>query len=256
MPKQLHILIMSESQIFKTQNQMVSISAFMYKMQLSTKDAIAVVANSNLLSVTKSYKQGQIQTEEFLEKLGSFVSSVTKGKISITDQEAKECWNKMCEFQENSKKETTNLVKFLKENEDYRVLFVNDTNELQHDFNIEQCKEILGERDFEDIFKLRVFYANSYEHKILDNKQELAAKGLESFNKEHNILLDRDVKAIISFHRDIKSSDLLEKEGFQAKVSNIITQDMETKEGNNIIEKISEAKSAIDLSTQNKVRTV
>lgn len=216
------IVVLASSQVFKTQNPAVSVEKFAEKTGLSTAYINTVLAFDQYVapcfscfggSYINRYKAGEISDSEFYDGIRT---RLRKTKSQLPDDTVKECWNAMCVFSKQAEQESRQLVKFLQENPKYHVVFVNETNNIQHQFNLEQLKAAVGEEALESVAD-RMHFINSHELGIF-GKANLARQGILSLQKEGKLELNQNIEAVVSLHNAMPTASLL-TEGQHASVA-------------------------------------
>jgi hypothetical protein len=210
MPKDL--LILSESQLFRNASINASIDAFAKATGYSSHYITFIMLydqwvgpcfGGSYIDDYKHGKKGQNDEEATEIFYRGIRTRLGKSRAELSDETIKECWNTMCTFPEEVTDAISEFVKAVAAHPNLVVLFVNESNPLQHAHNLKQVGTLL------DPIKLRIYYANSYEapYCFCKTKQEMAAQWVENTT-------DIDPRStIISFHRDILSQNLLKGEG-------------------------------------------
>lgn len=211
-----HIIVLAGSQLFGTSPADVSVSEFAQVTGLSETYVKWCMLYDQYLascnpcsggSYINQYKQGMISDDEFYQGIRQRLGKV---EDELSNDNIKNCWNKMCEFSHNTQTEVKEFISFLAQNPDYVVFFVNETNPLHYKFNRSQLRALVGDEAFE-LVEDRIRFVNSFEE-CSTNKADLAKKAITSYLKINGTNID----AIGSLHSAMPAEDLLEKDGTHA----------------------------------------
>lgn len=261
------LILLAESQLFKTQNQSVAVKQFaettiypesyikwvlFYDMFLAPYNCATHPDHKR--SYINDYKIGKINDQQFYDGLRYRLG---KTEEQLSNDQIKRCWNSMCEFSEQANQECRDFVEFLKDNTNYRIVFVNETNRLQHDFNVDSFKVAIGEEA-----PGTIIYANSHIEQIM-GKQALAKHTISRWqddnyrvfiddNSRRMIADNQDIEAVISLHRDIKPEGVL-NEGKQTQFhANRVYMSVATNAQTNIPEAIKAAHQQVEQQLEPK----
>lgn len=186
------------------------------------------------VSYIQSYKVGKIEDKQFCNGIRKRLGV---SEEELNDQRLKECWNKMCKFSDDSKKEFANIFKNLRKDTNSNLVLVSGTNNM----HINYIKEQLEKIDGYEAVREQLNFVNSHKFGIVGDKYDLAKRGIEFLQVEGS-LPDEEINNIVSFHNHILTEKLFGK--FAKKV--IICINIQTDCGDEISEKMSEARKLVN----------
>lgn len=219
------LIVLAESQLFKTRSSDVVVSKLSEHTGIEEDTINAKMRNEQVKgamggifagcfgsscgfsSFINDYKKGEIGTDDFYEE---FRDRLRLGSDQLSDDTIKDCWNSMCEFSEQAKTESVNVARLLTKNKDTHIVFVNETNQLQHEENFRQFKEALGEESFKQI-KGQIHFVNSHEINSLGDKKRLASEGVKVLQTSGQLPSNDQIESVVSLHKDMKSQSILDE---------------------------------------------
>ena len=232
------IIVMSLAQLVKTNSPIVSVMKFADKTGLDARD-IGSLLQTEKAAFINEYKRGQIDNEAFFQGIRDLLE-----QTQLSDEDIKECWNAMCVFSEGAKEEVQKFIAFLKDNPNYKVVFVSETNQIQHEFNIQQLEEVVGTEEVGELCN-QILYITSYGFEVL-GKLELAQRGLETLQESELLADSKDIEAIISFHDAMPSRNLLLEGMYTTSVVERKYVDIQTTKDSNVTEVVINAHAGVE----------
>lgn len=212
-----YLIFLSASQIFKTGSYELSVDKFAEATGYSSYYVSFTMLMDHFwgrsglgVSYIDDYKIGKITTIEFYDGIRYRLS---KTKEELADETIQDCWNAMCQFPETAKTEIVNIINLLgdKANNNFHLICITETNQLQHEYNMEQFHALLTEEQ-KQIATNQIHFINSFEKGIAD-KMQLAKIGYDEIS-------NGSTKYIISLHYHMPAEEIPEQGKFAEMVSN------------------------------------
>lgn len=223
------VLYLSEAQLFKTKKPNTVVSDLSEKTGLSEAKingtmlydqfiapaigaAISPLIGENraqslgFRSYIDDYKTGKISKDE--EFFKGIRRRLGKNENDLDDNSLKNSWNRMCEFSSQAKNECQQVAQILKSNSDVNLVFVSETNSMQHEYNMEQFKKAVGgDEKFEQI-ESQINFVRSDEMGYM-GKSSLAINGTKKLQEQGKLAQNKDITNVVSLHGAIDSSSVL-----------------------------------------------